>query len=285
VKGRAAVVWWAVCGALVIASGGYAFVLTLPNEGIERQNVVVMYAPASPPSALGEPALRFRRADASEIVLHVQPHRVPITFIVALSGAAGCRSEYGTDGPPQKLGGSDLRPSISSRQGFEPITGYAVSTRLHDVSLVCTMNHGATTAGFLVRRFALAGSARFVDVQSDDGCVAYRSSRHCPVSTYRVELDEIPNVGNLNTDGGTEIAGSPRSRMLVASNSLLHVQWKNEADDRRREFLLFLLAGVFALGLATGLEAIKAWLEPDPDSVRGERVETTGPNRTRPGPG
>ncbi|HEY0382671.1 MAG TPA: hypothetical protein VGC72_10760 [Candidatus Elarobacter sp.] len=284
---KAVVVWSAVCIALVVASGGYAVVLTLPSEGVERQGVVVMYADPetkASPSPLGQPALGFRRPDASEIVLNAQPRRLHSTFIVALSGAGGCRSEYGNDGPLQKLGAGALRPSIVARPGFEPVTAYAVATKVHDVSLVCTMTSGATTAAFSVRRFALAGSGRYFDVKSDDGCVSYRTHRLCPVPTYRVELDAIPDAGNLTTDGGTEIPGSPRARLLVESSSLLHVRWKNEADDHRREFLLFLLAGVFALGLATGLEAIKACLESDTENVvRGEPAETSRaePDATR----
>jgi thioredoxin reductase (NADPH) len=255
-------IWSVVAFVFIGVSVAVANWLTRPNEGVERQTIAVVYARERSAQNV-EATLRFARRDASEIELDVQPRKVPFTFIFAVSGATGCRRKAGSEGQPRVLNAAMMSPNNAAGPEFDAIRAYLVMTKLRDASMVCTLKSGATTAAYSVRRFALASSGRYVNAKTDDaGCLSFSSTAYCPVSTYRVEFDGIPNLADLRTDGGVEIPGSPRARSLVASSALVHVQWKNESEDYVREFMLFVAAGVFALGLATVLEAIKAALSP-----------------------
>ncbi len=280
-KSRVAAIWISVFLVLTSASLIEAVKLTQSNDAREREIVTVVYAPEGKIGAapLNPPVLRFGARDASELELRLQPTDVPTTLIFAVSDVARCQKTYENEGSLLPLGADLVQPNRSSGHAFDPVHAFAITTKLRDVSISCTLNTGAARLAFSTRRFALAGSARFVNVRADDGCVRPTARNYCPVTTYRLEFDGIPNLNDLRTEGGREIAGSPEARLLVDSSALVHVRWRNEADDHWREFLLFVVAGVFALGLAAALEAIKAVI----DAAGSSRLDKT-PRRDPAGP-
>jgi hypothetical protein len=258
---QAPLLWLAVFGIFTVGSGFAALAILRPSADPERTTLVLVYAPRTttftepPQIEIGDPGV-------SELIVRLFPSSVPAHVSLLISGAAHCAPLNDIDGVMLPLQGGPESALGFPREPVEPASTSTITVRSLDAQFLCRMQRGAAREAFSGRRFALAANPRFVNVESDDGCLAASAERACPVTTYRFTFSRLLDPPDLQVLGGREVREQPDARMITSNASRVRLRWRDETADHWREVLLFVLAGAFALGLSALLEAIKAVMEP-----------------------